>query len=407
MVTAPPVEVPSVGGARPPSHWRRVPADAAEWFDRDEVERGRAYNRPLDRLRKVRFALGAAVTAAFIVGEAAPRLLGALGVSGWVLQLVVVAVALEASTLVYSPWFDAHRELVHDKRWGQSNQTWGGFLADQGKGLLVGLVVTLLLVVPLYAVMRATDLWWLYGWAIFSAFTVVFGLLYPVVVAPLFNRFTPLDDAVLARRIRAVAERAGLDVDRVLVADASRRSRAGNAYVAGLGRTRRVVVFDTIRDWPPELVEQVVAHELGHWRHHHLRRKLPVLIGAQLVMFLLAWAALRWEPLLELAGVERAGDPASLPLFLAVFPLGFVVAGLASSWLSRVDERQADLHALEVLGDPEAFSRLFRQLAETNKADVDPSGWKRLNASHPPLAERLAMAQAWDERRRPGGPSGA
>jgi STE24 endopeptidase len=408
MSTAPAVDAPSEGstgdaGGPWVSHWTRVPADPADWFDPEEVGRGRAYNRPLDRLRQVRFLVGAAVTVAFVVGQAAPRLLDAVGVSGWVLQLVVVAVALEASTLVYSPWFDAHRELVYDKRWGLSNQTPSGFVGDQLKGLLVGLAVTVALVVPLYAVIRATDLWWLWGWLIFSGFTVLFGLLYPVVIAPLFNTFTPLDDERLEARVLEVAERAGLDIEGVLVTDASRRSRAGNAYVAGLGRTRRVVLFDTILEWPPELIEQVVAHELGHWRHAHLRRKLPVLIAAQLVMFLLTWSALRWEPLLDLAGVEAAGDPASLPLFLAVFPLGFVVVGLLSSWLSRVDERQADIHALEVLGDPDAFSRLFRQLAETNKADVDPGRWKRLNASHPPIAERLAMADAWERRAGDGG----
>ena len=123
---------------------------------------------------------------------------------------------------------------------------------------------------------RATDLWWLWGWAIFSGFTVLLGLLYPVVIAPIFNKFTPLEDGPLRTRILEVAERTGLPITEVLVADASRRSRAGNAYVAGLGKTRRVVVFDTILDWPIDEIEQVVAHELGHWRHAHLRRKLPV-----------------------------------------------------------------------------------------------------------------------------------
>lgn len=382
------------------THWRRFRADPAEWFDPAEVEQGRAYNRPLDRLKRLRTVIGAVVVVAFVVGQAGPRLIEATGVGGWVAQLLLVAVALEASTLLYAPWFDAHRELVYDKRWGLSNQTPRGFLLDQVKGTVVGLVITGLLVVPLYAVIRSTDLWWLYGWLIFSGFTVLFGLLYPVVIAPLFNTFTPLADEELAARIRAVAERADLDVSEVLVADASRRSRAGNAYVAGLGRTRRVVVFDTILDWPPELIEQVVAHELGHWRHAHLRRKLPVLIGAQLAMFLLTWLAMRWSFLLDVAGVDRAGDPGSLPLFLGIFPLGFVVVGLVSSWLSRVDERQADLHALEVLRDPDAFGRLFRLLAETNKADLDPGLWKRLLASHPPIAERLAMGRAWERHDR-------
>ena len=377
------------------SHWRRVPADAADWFDREEIERGRAYNRPVERMNRVRLVLSTAVALAFVVGEAGPRLVD--GIDGWVLQAIVVIVAFTSLELLVGPWFDAWKELHHDRAWGLSTQTAGGFLADQVKGWLVGIVTALLLLLPLWAVVRATDLWWLWGWLLFSAFTVLLGMLYPVVIAPIFNRFTPLEDQALRTRILEVAERCELDISEVLVADASRRSLAGNAYVAGLGRTRRVVVFDTLLQWPHEVVVQVVAHELGHWRHAHLRRKLPVVIGVQLLLFLGSWALLRWEWLLELGGVESASDPAAIPIFFTVFPAGFVVAGLATAWLSRADERQADLYALDVLRDPSAFSEVFRRLAETNKADVDPSRWKRLHASHPPIPERLAMANAWQE----------
>jgi STE24 endopeptidase len=154
-------------------------------------------------------------------------------------------------------------------------------------------------------------------------------------------------------------------------------------------------VFDTILDWPADEIEQVVAHELGHWRHSHLRRKLPVLIGSQLVMFVVTFVVLQWSWLLHAGGVDSLEDPGALPLFLFVFPLGFVLVGAITSWLSRVDERQADLYALEVLDDPDKFSALFRRLAETNKADIDPGQLKRLMASHPPIPERLAMASAW------------
>ena len=194
-----------------------------------------------------------------------------------------------------------------------------------------------------------------------------------------------------------MARRCGLDISGVLVADASRRSLAGNAYVAGLGRTRRVVIYDTLLAWPHEVIVQVVAHELGHWKHAHLRRKLPVIIGVQLLLFLGSWALLRWGWLLDLGGVDSVRDPAAIPIFFTIFPAGFVAVNLVTSWLSRADERQADIYALDTLGDPEAFSQVFRRLAETNKSDVDPSTWKRLNASHPPIAERLAMARRWQE----------
>jgi STE24 endopeptidase len=390
-------EAPPEAHGRRRSHWRRVPADPRDWFDRAEIDRGRAYNKPLERLSLARLALGGAVTIAFIVGEAAPRLLDALGVEGWALQLVVVIVAFEAVTLIVAPWFEAYRALVYDRRWGLSTQTGRLWVLDQVKDLALALVLSIALAVPLYALIRSTELWWLFGWLLFSGFTLAFGFLWPVVIAPLFNRFTPLDDAELAARLAAVADRAGLEISGVFVNDASKRTNATNAYVAGLGRTRRVVLFDTILRWPPEPIEQVVAHELGHWKHAHLRRKIPVLVVAQLVMFLSTWALLQWEWLLDVAGIESVGDPASFPLLISLFPLSLLLTGLGTAWLSRADERQADIHALEVLDRPDELADVYRRLAADHNANVDPSRWKRLKASHPPLAERMQMAKEWGE----------
>jgi STE24 endopeptidase len=385
----------SVGGSL--SHWRRIPADAAAWFDTEEIARGRAYNRPIERMGRVRTALSGAAAIAFVAGHAGPRLVRSLDVHGWVLQAAVVIVAFVGIEFVIGPWFDAWRELVHDRKWELSTQTPGGFVLDELKGALVAIVMTLVLLIPLWAIVRATDLWWLWGWLLFSVFTVALGMLYPVLIAPLFNKFTPLDEGVLRSDIFEVAERCELDVDEVLVADASRRSLAGNAYVAGLGSTRRVVLFDTILEWPPEIVVQVVAHELGHWRHAHLRRKVPVVIAIQFLLFVAVWALLRWDWLLDVGGIDSVRDPGAIPLFASLFPAGFVGANLVTSWLSRADERQADIYALDVLRQPDEFSDVFRRLAEKNKADVDPSMWKRLLASHPPIPERLAMARRWQE----------
>ncbi len=385
----------------PLSHWRRYPADAAEWFEPVDVARGWAYHRPLERLGRIRLVLGMAVMLAFIIGQAGPRLAASVPSRSWVAQLVVVVVALHGATLIYSPWFAAHRSLFYDRRWGLSTQTPRGFIVDQAKQFGVSVVTSLVVLVPLYAVIRATPMWWLFGWMVVATLSVVFGVAYPVVIAPIFNRFSELDDQVLAVRLRRLAERAGLKVDRILVADASRRSRAGNAYVAGLGPTRRVVVFDTILDWPHELVEQVVAHELGHWHHAHLRRRVPVVVASQLVAFVVAWVVMQWDPLLRVAGVRSVGDPASLPVLASVLAVGLVISSVVSSWLSRADERQADLFALDLVAEPDALGEALRRLARRNRSDVAPSPWKRLVASHPPVAERMAMAAAWRARKEP------
>ena len=386
------------------SPYRRVHADPADWFDAEEIDRGRAYVRPIRRLQHVRTVLSTAVLLAFVVGDAAPRLLAALDLRGWVLELLVVTLAFFVADLGVSTWFDAWRELVWDKRWEMSTQTVRGFVLDQVRGL-VFVALTFALVLPLWALIRATDLWWLYGWLVLAAFAVAANTLGPVLIAPMFNKYTPMEDPQLRERLLDVARTAELDVSEVLVADQSRRSNAINAHVAGLGKTRRVVVFDTLLDWPPEFLEQIIGHELGHWRYKHVRRRIPVLVAAQGLGLVLTAVVTRWDWVLEGAGVPSLQSPAALPLFLLVFQLGFLLTSLVTSWLSRADERASDIYALDLLRDPDAFAGAFRKLAEANNAEVDPPLWKRITHTHPPIAERVAMAARWKERNLVESPS--
>jgi len=346
-------------------------------------------------------AFSTAVAIAFVVGDAGPRVIDALDLSGsgWWLQLVPVLVAFVGCEAIVSWWFDGWRELVWEKRFDMSTQTPARFAGDVAKNLLIGVVTLLLVLTPLWVLVRSTDLWWLWGWLVFAAFTALLGTLYPVVIAPMFNKYTPMEDGELRKRLLDVAAVAELDVDEVLVADASRRSRAINAHVAGLGKTRRVVVFDTLLDWPAELLEQIVGHELGHWRFKHVRRRIPVVVAAQGLGLVVAALAFEWDWLLEVAGVTSIEQPAAVPLFLVVFNVGSMLTTLVVTWLSRADERAADIYALDLLQDPDAFTAAFRKLAEVNKAEIDPPLWKRITHTHPPIVERVAMAAAWRESR--------
>lgn len=378
-----------------PSTWRRVPNNPADWFSDDELDRSRRYQHPLTRLRLLRSGLSLLVVVGFVVGELGPRLFEALSVENWVIQLAVMVLALELVALVYNVPLDWWVDLVHDKEWGLSTQTPSGFASDQTKNFLLGLVVNVALLVPLYWLIRSTDLWWLWGWLLVVVFSVVLGFLFPVVIAPIFNKFTPLDDPDLLGRIQRIADRAGVDIEGAYVADESKRSTRDNAYVAGLGATRRVVLYDTILEHPPEVVEQVVAHEVGHWRLHHLRRQIPISAALLLVVFAGLWLLGQWNALFETFGVDGLGDPASLPILLLAVQIGFGVVAVATSWVSRAFERQADVQALELLGDPDAMAEMQRRLHTKNLADLDPSWLKYMQASHPPAAERLALTQAW------------
>lgn len=377
------------------SCWHRMPHDPRTVFSAEELDRARRYQRPLTRLRFVRGLLGLGVLIAFVVLRAGPRLVGALGVSGWAAQLVVVLVALVLLALVYDVPLDAWVDLRHDRRWGLSTQTGVGLAVDEVKSVLLEVVLGLAVLVPLYAVIRSTTWWWLWGWALVVAVLTAFGFLFPVVIAPIFNRFTPLADEGLAARLRDVAGRAGVGVSGVYVVDESRRSRRDNAYVAGLGATRRVVLYDTILEHPPELIEQVVAHELGHWRRHHLRRQLPLTAAVAFLGFALLWALAGWTGLWSWAGVDGIGDPAGLAVVALAVEVGAAGASLVLAWVSRAFERQADLDALDLLRRPDDTIEMLHRLHVKNLADLAPGRLAAMRAGHPTPAERVAFARAW------------
>jgi STE24 endopeptidase len=300
-------------------------------------------------------------------------------------------------TIITTP-FSAWRSLSYDRRWGFSTQKAGGFLADMAKGFPLGLVIEAVLFVPLWAIVRATSAWWLFGWGLFALFTVIFNVLFPVLIAPIFNKYTPLEDEALRTQLLGVAAKVEADISEYLVEDASKRDTRQNAYVAGLGKTRRVVIYDTMLSWPHEQINNVVAHEIGHWKLRHIRRLLPAAVGFTFITFALLKVVLEWERALSWAGVSSVRDPAVFPLFLLVFTLAGPVTGLGVAWLSRAQERQADLFALDTLRQPETFIGMMRRLHTDTLADLTPSLWKRISHSHPPVAERLAMGRSWGER---------
>jgi len=386
--------VDSKNDRRPPL-WTATRADAADWFDREEVERSRKYKRPLKRLSLVNSVISAIFLVVLIATEAIPNLLDGLGLTNWPLSLVVaIVVVLGLGSLIDLP-SSAWVALSYDKKWELSTTSTKTFVLDQIKGYFVTVLLLSAIFLPVYAVIRATDNWWLYGTLLLMGVSLFVAFVYPVVIMPIFNKFVPLGDEDLKARIDKVADLAGVTIKGSFTMDASKRSRRDNAFVAGFGPTKRVVVFDTMLEHPAHTVEQVVAHEIGHYRLQHILTSIPTALLSTLLSFGLLQLLTTWDALLEFAGVQSLGDPGSFPLFLGLFALIQMVTSLPTSFLSRHHEREADLEALRLLRDPGCMVDVWKRMAPKNIADLEPTWWKRLNASHPGAAERMAFATEW------------
>ena len=289
---------------------------------------------------------------------------------------------------------------------GLSTQSFGPWLADAGKSTAVGTGVsgaggTIAILLLRRFGRRA----WLPGSVVGVVLAAAFVFASPLVLEPLFNRFTPLPPGPLRSEVLHLAERAGVDVGEVYRVDASRRTTGANAYVGGLGRTKRVVLYDTLVErFPPAEVRSVVAHELAHVRHRDLLRGLAWMAIVAPAALCLAQVLAERIAARGLPGGRPPGDapalagtPAALPalaLSLAVVSFG---TGLASNSLSRVVEARADAFALELTREPAAFIGLERSLALSNVSEPDPPPvWHALFGTHPTTVERIGFGLAFE-----------
>ncbi len=386
--------------------WTTPPAPRADQLDAlrglpaEAVARGKEFHAAVRLTLFATLAIGLAV--ALILGltplgarlvETVARPLG----GGWVAQALLGGFALvaigELAVLPIAAW----RETVL-RRYGLSTQTWSSWAGDLLKGYAVAAVIGAVTLLGFYGIARWMPRWW---WAVAAAgaagLMVLFSFVFPVLIEPIFNKFTPMADSPLRTSLIELAERDGVPVRDVLVADASRRTTALNAYVSGLGPTRRIVVFDTlVRDAPPEEVQAVVAHELGHAKHADvLTGTLIGALGAAAAVcgiYLLG----SWSGLLRRAGIDSIAEPRGIALLIAITTIAGLVSLPLQNALTRQLEARADGHALALTDDPSSVERMEERLATTNLADVDPPCLEYLIfASHPSIVERMAAARAY------------
>jgi STE24 endopeptidase len=313
------------------------------------------------------------------------RLVNRLPGSWWVqvpLAVLTVSLLLRVCTLPLALAAQQHR--LNN---GLSTQPWSDWARDVLVSLAVSVVVTSVVLVLLVGLARWLPRAWVPVAAVLAGGLVVIGsLAYPVVVEPLFNRFTPLEDGPLRTQIMDVAEREGVPVDEVLVADASRRTTTLNAYVSGIAGTRRVVVYDTlVESLPDDQALSVVAHELAHARHDDV--VTGTVLGALGAAFGVGLLGL-------LVGGDRMRRASVVPLVMAMVAVGTQLASPVENGISRRIETRADVDALKATGDPVAFSEMQKMLALRALADPTPPGLSQWWwGSHPTVLERLALAR--------------
>jgi STE24 endopeptidase len=293
---------------------------------------------------------------------------------------------------------------------GFNTMTWGLFWRDQLKGFILSALLGLPLIYAVLALMPVLgSRWWLWAFALIVAFQCVLLILFPVLIAPWFNRFRPLQDGELRDALFALAARLRFPAAAIQVMDGSRRSLHSNAYFTGFGRFRRIVLYDTLLQQMerPELLG-ILAHEIGHYKRQHIR----IMLAGQILMLgltlFLASLALRWPPLYAAFGFAShsdaagtvtfhpfAGDPAvGLFLFLTVFSSFSLLFSPLRNLLSRRHEYQADAFAVAAIQDADSMQSALIKLSRHNLANLTPHPlYSAFHYSHPTLAERLAAIQ--------------
>jgi len=381
--------------------------EATGYFSQDEIDTGLQFTFERRLFMWAGVALEFAVLGAFsltglgrwladrfLAWTGQRRVLAALGV-GFTVWIV--------HDLLYLPLGIARLEHAH--AWGMSNLGIADWLRDHYVSLGVGLITDGIVLAGFYALLIwLPRVWWLVAPFAASALAIAYAFLAPILINPLFNDFTPLEQTEWRGqqpRVQALIDKAGVPVQEILVMNGSRQSNHTNAYFAGFGPTRRIVLYDTLlKNHTPDEIESVLAHEIGHWQHDHITK--GILLGTLAAVF----GCLVLDRLLRRAigrppwQLQSIADPAGVPLVLLLMFLGSWIAMPIANLVSRHFERQADETSLTLADVPATvFITTEQKLARVNKANVAPTPWNVwLFSSHPPTVERIRMAEEWKKK---------
>jgi STE24 endopeptidase len=375
-------------------HGLSVPDELKGHIDEDLLKRIQEYEAEKTRFGFISSIFGNIVTVVFIFG-------GVLNIyNSWVaaLNLIFIPAGLlfflllsAASTVLDMP-FDLYGTFRIENKYGFNTMTPKLWMADFFKSLLLSSVLTAIMITAGFWIIQSSpDFWWIWVWGFFLVFSIFMMYISPYVIEPLFNKFTPIDDAGLEESLKNMMEKANIKVGRVFKMDASKRSRHTNAYFTGIGKVKRIILYDTlIEKFDRDEILSVLAHEAGHWKKKHV---LKMIIGMEIVSFVgiyISFKILRTDFLASLFDIQQS------TFFAKVVLLGFI-GGIAAfpfaplgAYISRRFERQADRFACELSENKEAMATALIKLSKDNLSNLHPHPlYAAFYYSHPPVVERL------------------
>lgn len=379
------------------SHRQAVPAAFSGQIDLSAHQKAADYTIAQSRLSLLELAFGAAVILGWTLMGGLSELnqwLAASIDSSLAQQLAVLIAFTVIGTVIDLP-FTLYRTFVLEARFGFNKTTPALWLQDMLKSTLLGVAIGVPLATLVLWMMSATGAWWwLWTWGVWMAFNMLLMLVYPTWIAPWFNQFKPLQDPVLQERVTALMARCGFQSKGFFVMDGSRRSAHANAYFTGFGASKRVVFYDTLLAQlsAPE-VDAVLAHELGHFKHRHIAKRMVSMFALSLAAFaLLGWLSQQlwfYTGLGVAPNFAQANDALALILFMMVLPLAGTFLGPVFAQLSRKHEFEADAFAVAQTNGADLSSALLK-LYQDNASTLTPDPvYVRFYYSHPPASERL------------------
>ncbi len=298
--------------------------------------------------------------------------------------------------------FDYYHSFVIEERYGFNTKTIKIWISDLVKGLLVMIVLGGFLLSALLLMLKFLgENWWIWAWAVFLCFQLLMTVLYPTIIAPLFNAFTPLEAGDLKIGIKRLAQREGLDIEGIYQMDATRRTRHTNAYFSGLGKAKRIVLFDSLIQCHSHAeILSILAHEIGHLKKNHIKKQILLSGFVSLLLFFLAAKLMAWEKLYESFGFSAMSPYVGLFLVGILWePVNFFLSPIGKA-VSRKFEREADFYSLGILKTAKPLVTALKKMAKENLSNIRPHPlYVFFNYSHPPLLERIEYLETGEMSR--------